>query len=232
MGQKIHPLGLRIGITQQHRSQWFAKTNQYSTYILEDFFIRKNINEKFRDAGISTIEIHRKLDQIKIELCCARPGIIVGREGNGLETLQKELAENVRNHRFQNLPFATLSEKEQFLLKNKSIQIAIQVIELASPDCDASFLAEFMVEQLEKRVPFRRAVRQAIQRAQRVQIKGIKIQISGRLNGAEIARSEWVREGRVPLQTLRADIDYSYKTAKTIYGILGIKVWLFKGEIR
>ena len=220
MGQKIHPLGFRLGITQKHRSQWFAKFSNYPELMVEDNFLRKFIFGKFLDAGITDIEIHRKLDQIKIEIKTARPGIIIGRDGSGLENLRKELEQKLKKNRTQNV---TLSQQ--------SAQIGIHVSELANPDAEAAFIVEFLVEQLEKRVAFRRAVKQAIQRAQRARVKGIKIQISGRLNGAEIARSEWVREGRVPLQTLRADIDYCYRTAKTIYGLLGIKVWIFKGEL-
>nr|YP_009106435.1 ribosomal protein S3 [Geminella minor]AIT95290.1 ribosomal protein S3 [Geminella minor] len=220
MGQKIHPLGFRLGIIQKHRSQWFAKSINYPQLIIEDNFLRKIILKKFIDAGIVEISIQRKLDQISIDIKTARPGIILGRDGDGLEMLQKYLETQIKKYRSKKL-----------IHVENSIQIALHITELNSPDSEAAFIAEYLVEQLEKRIAFRRAVRQAIQRAQRARVKGIKIQISGRLNGAEIARSEWVREGRVPLQTLRADIDYSYKTAKTIYGLLGIKVWIFRGEI-
>ena len=232
MGQKIHPLGFRLGITKKHRSQWFAKTAQYPQLVLEDNFIRQILFEKFIDAGITHIEIQRKLDQIKIEIRAARPGILVGRDGVNLEILRKLLEQKLSTYRLKNISSFKLSTL--FLSKGdnikKSIQVAIHVTKLANPDSEAAFIADFLVEQLEKRVAFRRAVRQAIQRAQRAGVSGIKIQISGRLNGAEIARSEWVREGRVPLQTLRADIDYCYKTAKTIYGLLGIKIWIFKNN--
>ena len=232
MGQKIHPLGFRLGITKKHRSQWFAKTAQYPQLVLEDNFIRQILFEKFIDAGITHIEIQRKLDQIKIEIRAARPGVLVGRDGVNLEVLRKLLEQKLSVYRLKNISSFKLSTL--FLSKGdnikKSIQVAIHVTKLANPDSEAAFIADFLVEQLEKRVAFRRAVRQAIQRAQRAGVSGIKIQISGRLNGAEIARSEWVREGRVPLQTLRADITYCYKTAKTIYGLLGIKIWVFKNS--
>ena len=232
MGQKIHPLGFRLGITKKHRSQWFAKTAQYPQLVLEDSFIRQVLLEKFIDAGITHIEIQRKLDQIKIEIRAARPGILVGRDGANLEILRKLLEQKLSTYRLKTMSGLKLSNL--FSLKNENIkapiQVAIHVTKLANPDSEAGFIADFLVEQLEKRVAFRRAVRQAIQRAQRAGVSGIKIQISGRLNGAEIARSEWVREGRVPLQTLRADIDYCYKTAKTIYGLLGIKIWIFKNN--
>jgi len=232
MGQKIHPLGFRLGITKKHRSQWFAKTAQYPQLVLEDSFIRQVLLQKFIDAGITHIEIQRKLDQIKIEIRAARPGILVGRDGANLEILRKLLEQKLSTYRLKTISGLKLSNL--FSLKNENIKVPIQVgihvTKLANPDSEAGFIADFLVEQLEKRVAFRRAVRQAIQRAQRAGVSGIKIQISGRLNGAEIARSEWVREGRVPLQTLRADIDYCYKTAKTIYGLLGIKIWIFKNN--
>lgn len=231
MGQKIHPLGFRLGITKKHRSQWFAKTNQYPQLVIEDNFLRKNLLENFTDAGIADIDIQRKLDQVKIEIRSARPGILVGRDGNGLESLRKDLEKKLKLFRIQNLatPILVDLSKNNVEINNQFPHVAIHVTKLANPGSEAPFIAEFLVEQLEKRIAFRRAVRQAIQRAQKAGVKGIKVQVSGRLNGAEIARSEWVREGRVPLQTLRADIDYCYKIAKTIYGLLGIKVWIFKG---
>lgn len=209
MGQKTHPLGFRIGITQKHKSSWFSGTKQYSQLLQEDYIIRSYIEDKLKTASIVNIQIDRKVDQIEIEIKTARPGIVLGRLGAGIENLRQEISTK---------------------LKNKK-QIRINVIEVTDPDKEAALVAEFISQQLEKRVAFRRSVRQAIQRSQKASIEGIKIQVSGRLNGAEIARSEWLREGRVPLQTLRADIDYSYKKAQTIYGVLGIKVWLFKGEL-
>lgn len=224
MGQKIHPLGFRLGVTQKHRSKWFAKDNQYSILVHEDFILRNSLSRKFIDAGITAIEIQRKLDQIQIEIRTARPGIIVGRDGTGLEDLRKDLEKELIKSR-RSLPYLYQQEKVS------TPEIGIHVTKIVNPDTEAAFLADFVVEKLERRIAFRRAIREAVQRAQRAKVKGVKIQVSGRLNGAEIARSEWFREGRVPLQTLRADIDYSYRTAKTIFGIIGIKVWLFKGEI-
>jgi small subunit ribosomal protein S3 len=209
MGQKTHPLGFRIGITQGHRSIWFANSQTYPIYLEEDCKIRNHIEKKLGNASIAKIQIERKVDQVEIQIHTARPGIVLGRFATGIENLRNDL---------------------QYILQSNK-QIRIDVREITEPDTEASLLAEFITQQLEKRIAFRRAVRQATQRAQKASIKGIKIQVSGRLNGAEIARSEWIREGRVPLQTLRADIDYSYKTAQTTYGVLGIKVWLFKGEI-
>lgn len=231
MGQKIHPLGFRLGITQKHQSQWFAKHNQYSNLVIEDHFLRKIVLNRFSDAGISEIKIQRKLDQILIEICSARPRSIIGRDRNGLEILRKELEQELKKYRIQNLSINSYLKlyKTEVEKTEQLVQISIHVTKLANQNAEASFIADFLVEQLEKRVAFRRAVKRAIERAQKARIKGIKIQISGRLNGAEIARTEWVRKGQVPLQTLRADIDYSYQTAKTIYGLLGIKVWVFKG---
>ena len=209
MGQKTHPLGFRLGITQKHRSSWFETKENYPTILEEDYKIRKHIESNLSSAGISKIEIHRKSDKIELEIHTSRPGIIVGRSGLGIEKLKEDLSKVLHNNK----------------------HLRINVSELAKADSDASLIAEFIAQQLEKRVAFRRATRQAIQKAQRLNVQGIKVQVSGRLNGAEIARSEWVREGRVPLQTLRADIDYATKRAQTTYGVLGIKVWVFNGEI-
>nr|UAD87245.1 ribosomal protein S3 [Gracilaria pacifica] len=208
MGQKTHPLGFRIGITQAHSSSWFSHMKSYAKLAEEDSKIRNSIEKQLPNASITLIHIDRKVDQIQVQIHTARPGIVLGKMGSGIEDIRKNL------------------EK---ILKQRS-QIRINLIEITDPDKEATLIAEFIVQQLEKRIAFRRVLRQAIQRSQKAKNQGIKIQVSGRLNGAEIARSEWVREGRVPLQTLRAHIDYSYKTAYTIYGILGVKVWLFKGE--
>ncbi|MGK7930247.1 MAG: 30S ribosomal protein S3 [Microcystaceae cyanobacterium] len=209
MGQKIHPTGFRLGITKEHKSCWFADKRQYPELLKEDLKIRTYVENKLSNAGISDIRIERKADQVDLAIHTARPGVVVGRGGKGIEELRLGLQSELGEQR----------------------QVRINVVEVARVDADATLIAEYIVQQLERRVSFRRVVRQAIQRAERAEVKGIKIQISGRLNGAEIARTEWTREGRVPLHTLRADIDYSYRTAKTIYGILGIKVWIFKGEI-
>lgn len=209
MGQKTHPLGFRIGITEDHRSAWFANPKNYSQSLEEDYKIRYFIEQKLPNANISNIYIYKKFDQIEIQIQTARPGIVLGRFGTGIDILRNGL--------------------QKVLYHNR--QIRINVVEITEPDTEARLLADFVTQQLEKRIAYRRAVRQAVQRAQRASIQGIKIQVSGRLNGAEIARSEWTREGRVPLQTLRANIDYSYRIAQTTYGVLGVKVWLFKGEI-
>ncbi|MDG2614744.1 30S ribosomal protein S3 [Thermoleptolyngbya sichuanensis A183] len=210
MGQKIHPVGFRLGITQEHRSLWFADSSRYPKLLQEDYKIRKYVAKELSSAGISEVRIERKADQIDLQVLTARPGVVVGRGGAGIEKLREGL------------------QKE---LGDTSRQIRINVVEVARVDADAALIAEYVQQQLEKRVSFRRVVRQAITRAQKSGVQGIKIQVSGRLNGAEIARTEYTREGKVPLHTLRADIDYAYTTAQTIYGILGIKVWVFKGEI-
>lgn len=214
MGQKIHPIGFRLGITKEHHSRWFAEPERYPEILQEDYKLRQYVEQKLgrlaaNNAGIADVRIERKADQIELEVKTARPGVVVGRGGAGIESLRTGLQELLGGNR----------------------QIRINVVEVAQVDADAYLIAEYIASQLERRVSFRRVVRQAIQRAQRAGIQGIRIQVSGRLNGAEIARTEWTREGRVPLHTLRADIDYAYCTAKTIYGILGVKVWVFKGEI-
>jgi small subunit ribosomal protein S3 len=211
MGQKTHPLGFRLGITQEHKSTWYSNFNQYAKVLKEDDTIRTYIETISKAKSISNVRINRNglNDQIQLNIETGKPGIVVGDLGAGLETL--------------------LSNVKKLLPLNH--QVTINVFEVEKVDLDASLLADLVAEQLEKRVAFRRAIREALQRAQKQNVNGIKIQVSGRLNGAEMARSEWIREGRVPLQTLRADIDYATKEANTIYGILGIKVWLFKSEI-
>jgi small subunit ribosomal protein S3 len=211
MGQKTHPLGFRLGITQEHKSKWYANFNQYANVLQEDDKIRTYINTISKTNSISNVRINRNglNDQIQLNIETGKPGILVGDLGSGLEKL--------------------LTNIKKILPANR--QLTINVFEVEKVDLNASLLADLVAEQLEKRIAFRRAIREALQRAQKQNVNGIKIQVSGRLNGAEIARSEWIREGRVPLQTLRADIDYATQEANTIYGILGIKVWLFKSEI-
>ena len=211
MGQKTHPLGFRLGITQEHKSKWYANFNQYANILEEDDKIRTYINTIAQANSIANLQINRNglNDQIQLNIETGKPGILVGDMGAGLE--------NLLNNIKKILP--------------ESRQLTINVFEVEKVDLNASLLADLVAEQLEKRIAFRRAIREALQRAQKQNVKGIKIQVSGRLNGAEIARSEWIREGRVPLQTLRADIDYATQEANTIYGVLGIKVWLFKSEI-
>jgi small subunit ribosomal protein S3 len=214
MGHKTHPLGFRLGITQEHRSAWYSKLNTYSQLIKEDYEMRQIIFKYLKDnliktTGITKILIHRNKsgEQIDLEIQTARPGILVGKAGSGLDKIDKNLT--------------NLMPTKKTLLR---------IVEITNVYQHADLVADSLVGQLEERIPFRRAMKGIIQRAQEENIQGIKIQIAGRVNGAEIARTEWLREGRVPLQTLRANIDYSYKTAQTTYGILGIKVWLFKAD--
>jgi len=211
VGQKTHPLGFRLGITQEHRSAWYSNFNQYATLLKEDNEIRTYLNKIAKKTSISDIKINRNglSDQIELTIETGRPGALVGQDGLGIETLLINIKKVLPNDR----------------------QITINIVEVEKVNLNASLLADLVVKQLEERVAFRRAIREAMQSAQDGQNAsnvGIKVQVSGRLNGAEIARSEWIREGRVPLQTLRADIDYAVKEAHTIYGVLGIKVWLFK----
>jgi small subunit ribosomal protein S3 len=208
MGQKVHPLGFRIGVTQTHRSQWFAKPNEYATLVKEDLIIREYVEKNLADAGISRLNISRQVDRIEIEFFTARPRALVGAKGETLTAVRDALKKRLPMHR----------------------NVALYVTKTLLPEMEAVCIAENIAQQLEKRTPFRRTIRQAILRARKAGADGIKIQISGRLNGAEIARHEWAREGRVPLHTIRADIDYATARAQTLYGILGIKVWVCKGE--
>lgn len=211
MGQKTHPLGFRLGIVQEHKSTWYSNLNQYASILKEDDKIRTYINTIAKTNYISNVKIFRNglKDQIQLNIETGKPGILVGDLGSGLKDLLKNLKKLLPSNR----------------------QLTIKVFEIEKIDLEAKLLANLVAEQLEKRIAFRRAIRTALQRAQKENVNGIKIQVSGRLNGAEIARSEWIREGRVPLQTLRANIDYATTEANTIYGVLGIKVWLFKSEI-
>lgn len=206
MGQKVHPTGLRIGIIKPWLSNWFAG-KEYPEFLAEDAKIRKYIKKKLYTAGVSRILIDRKAQKVNITIITAKPGIVVGRGGQGIEELRKDMSAQI----------------------NK--KVSIDVVEVARIDADSQLVAESIAQQLEKRVVFRRAMKQAIQRSMRSGVIGIKVAVSGRLGGAEIARTEWAKEGRIPLQTLRADVDYGFAEADTVMGIIGVKVWIFKGEI-
>jgi len=220
VGQKVHPLGFRLVTTQTHRSKWFSKFQTYPLLLEEDTAIRDYLNQMSREAGISKIKINRngQGNKLQIEILSARPGILVGKDGVKLSEIYKNLTDQIKHVR------AKYSDSQ-------AVTFVIKIVKLEEPDTEAALIGDFVVEQLEKRVAFRRAIRKSIKRAQVANIAGVKIQIGGRLNGAEIARKEWIREGRVPLHTLRADIDYAEKRANTVYGVLGVKVWLFKSEI-
>lgn len=216
MGHKTHPLGFRLGVIQEDRSLWYSGTNSYISFLKEDYTIREYIakfliSNNVGYSGITKLIIKRNetKKRIYIEIQSVVPGRIVGKSGSLLRTLDQELSA---------------------LLKNK--KVLINIVEITKPYTEASILVDVLVKKLEERVSFRKCIREILRRYRTEdELKGIKVQIAGRLNGAEIARTEWVREGRVPLQTLRANIDYSYKVAQTTYGILGIKIWLFKNEI-
>ncbi|MCS7242081.1 MAG: 30S ribosomal protein S3 [Candidatus Caldatribacterium sp.] len=208
MGQKVNPIGLRLGIVTTWQSRWYAEKDKYTNYLLEDLKIRRYIKERFYRSGVSKVEIERLANQIKVIIKTARPGIVIGRKGSEVEKLRQEL---------------------QKLTGNPNIQISVE--EVPIPEIDAQLVAENIAAQIERRVSYRRAMKQAIARALKMGAKGIKIACAGRLAGAEIAREEWYREGRLPLQTLRADIDYGFAEALTTYGKIGVKVWIFKGEV-
>jgi small subunit ribosomal protein S3 len=209
VGQKVNPVGFRIGITRTWSSRWFADNN-YASLLAEDIKIRKFLTTKFVDAGISSIEIERAARNLKINIHSSRPGIIIGRKGSGADTLKDELTKKCNI---------------------KSGDPVINVFEIKKPDLDAKLVAEGIRQQLEKRVSFRRAMKKAMGQAMKAGAKGIKVSLGGRLGGAEIARTERYMEGRVPLHTLRADIDYATAEALTTYGLTGVKVWIFKGDI-
>lgn len=212
MGQKIHPIGFRVGITRDWESRWFAPKKQYSQMVYEDHQIRKAIKSRWYNAGISRIEIERAANTLRVIIFAAKPGQLIGKGGKGIEEIT-QLVAKVTGH------------------QNSGTRVNVDIQDIRNPETDAQLVAENIAQQLEKRISHRRAMRQSLTRAQRANVKGIKMMVSGRLNGAEIARTEWDRQGRVPLQTLRADIDYGFATAFTIYGTVGVKVWIYKGDI-
>jgi small subunit ribosomal protein S3 len=209
VGQKVHPHGLRVGVIKDWDAKWYADNKNFADYLIEDNKIRNLIKKKHYTAGISKIQIERASKRIKLNIFTAKPGMVIGKGGSGIETLKKDL--------------------NAVLGINKNI--LINIVEVKRPESDAQLMAENIALQLEKRISFRRAMKQTIQRAMRSGVKGVKTLCSGRLGGAEIARTEQYHEGTIPLQTLRADIDYGFAEADTIYGKIGVKVWVYKGEI-
>lgn len=207
MGQKVHPVGLRLGIIKDWDGRWYAGKKEYAELLHEDLEIRRRIKERFYTAGISKVEIERAANRAKVTIYTARPGMVIGKGGAEVDRLRKELEERTGK------------------------QLQINIVEVKRPELDAQLVAENIAFQLERRVSFRRAMKQAQQRAMRLGAKGIKIRVAGRLGGAEIARAEWTSEGSIPLHTLRADIDYGFAEAKTTYGQIGVKVWIYKGEV-
>lgn len=207
MGQKVHPVGFRLGIIRDWSSKWYANSQQYANYLYTDLQVREFLKKKLAQASVSEIRIERPARNAKIIIHTARPGIVIGKRGEDIDALRKEVSAMM------------------------GIPVHISVEEIRKPEIDAYLVAVSVAQQLEKRIMFRRAMKRAVSNALRLGAQGIRINVSGRLNGAEIARMEWYREGRVPLHTLRADIDYGFAEAKTTYGIIGVKVWIFKGEI-
>ncbi|MEE4280780.1 MAG: 30S ribosomal protein S3 [Pseudomonadales bacterium] len=207
MGQKVHPTGIRLGIVKDHTSVWYADKKTYAGYLLNDLAVRDYLRKRLADASISRIDIERPAQTARITIHTARPGIVIGKKGEDVERLRVELA------------------------KRMGMPVHVNIEEIRKPELDAQLVAQNVAQQLERRVQFRRAMRRVIQNAMRLGAEGIKVRVAGRLGGAEIARSEVYHEGRVPLHTLRADIDYSTCEALTTYGIIGIKVWIFKGEV-
>lgn len=207
MGQKVNPIGLRLGINKTWDSRWFAGKKEYADKLHEDLRIRKFLKEKMGAAGISKIIIERPAKKAHISIHTARPGIVIGKKGADIEKIKKDLEAITKD------------------------EVQLNIVEVRKPELDSTLIAENVAQQLERRVTFRRAMKRAVQSALRMGAEGIRINVSGRLGGAEIARMEWYREGRVPLHTLRADVDYGIATALTTYGIIGVKVWVFKGEI-
>jgi small subunit ribosomal protein S3 len=207
MGQKVHPTGIRLGIVKDHNSVWYADSKNYARQLITDLEVRQYIEKVLDNASVSRILIERPAQTARITISTARPGIVIGKKGEDVDKLRKDLSARM------------------------GVPVNINIEEIRKPDLDAKLVAQNVAQQLERRVMFRRAMKRAVQNALRQGAEGVKIQVSGRLGGAEIARAEWYREGRVPLHTLRADIDYATYEASTTYGIIGVKVWIFKGEV-
>ena len=207
MGQKVHPIGFRLGITKQHNSNWYAEKSQYTKNLLKDIEVREHLFSKLAHASVSRIEIERTADNARVLIHTARPGVVIGKKGEDIDRMREEITQMM------------------------GIPVTLSIQEIRKPDLDAQLLADNVAQQLERRVMFRRAMKRAIQNAMRQGAEGVKVRVAGRLGGAEIARAEWHKEGRVPLHTLRADIDYGLSEAKTTYGIIGVKAWVFRGEV-
>ncbi len=207
MGQKVNPIGLRLGINRTWDSRWYASKDKYVDMLHEDLRIRKYLQSRLAQAGVSKIVIERPAKKARVSIHTARPGVVIGKKGQDIEVMRKELQHMTGN------------------------EVSLNIIEIRKPEIDAQLVAENIAQQLERRVAFRRAMKRAVQSAMRLGAGGIRINCAGRLGGAEIARTEWYREGRVPLHTLRADIDYGEASGHTTYGVCGVKVWIFKGDI-
>jgi len=210
MGQKVNPIGIRLGITRDWSSRWYADSKDYPGLVASDFKVRGFLKKKLKDASVSRIQIERPARKAQITIHTARPGIVIGKKGEDIERLRVQAAR---------------------LLELPVHDVRLNIAEVRKPELDAQLVAEGIAQQLERRVMFRRAMKRAVTNTMRLGAQGIKVKVGGRLNGAEIARSEWYREGRVPLHTFRADIDYGFAEANTTYGVIGVKVWIFKGEV-
>ncbi|MDZ7752135.1 MAG: 30S ribosomal protein S3 [Gammaproteobacteria bacterium] len=210
MGQKVSPIGIRLGIVKDWNSRWYADKGEYAEYLNTDLNVRQYLRKRLASASVSRVQIDRTGGKVRIVIHTARPGIVIGKKGEDIEALRVELSRMIK------IPVQNLT---------------LGIEEIRKPELDANLVAESVAQQLERRIMFRRAMKRAVGNTMRLGAQGIRINVAGRLNGAEIARSEWYREGRVPLHTLRADIDYGFAEAKTTYGVIGIKVWIFKGEI-
>ncbi|MFM2056817.1 MAG: hypothetical protein RLY71_1202 [Pseudomonadota bacterium] len=206
MGQKIHPIGFRLPVTRNWSSRWYASNRKFAAMLAEDIEVREYLKKKLKNAAVSRVQIERPAKNARITIYSARPGVVIGKKGEDIENLKVELA------------------------KMLGVPVAVNIEEVRKPETDSQLIADSITQQLEKRIMFRRAMKRAMQNAMRLGALGIKIMSSGRLNGIEIARTEWYREGRVPLHTLRADIDYGFSEAKTTYGVIGVKVWVYKGD--
>jgi small subunit ribosomal protein S3 len=210
MGQKVHPIGIRLGITKEWTSKWYADSQTFPGFVEQDHRVREFLQRRLKDASVSLIHIERPAKKANITIHTARPGIVIGKKGEDIEKLRADVCK---------------------LLSMPLQDVRINIAEIRKPELDAKLVAEGIAQQLERRVQFRRAMRRAVTNTMRVGADGIKVKVAGRLNGAEIARSEWYREGRVPLHTFRADIDYGLAEAKTTYGVIGVKVWICRGEV-
>ena len=210
MGQKVNPVGIRLGITRDWTSKWYAPTRSFPAFVHSDYQVRELLKKKLSEASVSRIQIERAARKVNITINTARPGVVIGKKGEDIEKLRQQVAKLVK------MPVA---------------DVRINIAEIRKPELDAQLVAESIAQQLERRVMFRRAMKRSVMNTMRIGALGIKIRLSGRLNGAEIARTEWVREGRIPLHTFRAEIDYGLAEAKTTYGIIGVKCWIFKGEV-
>jgi small subunit ribosomal protein S3 len=207
MGQKVHPTGIRLGITKDWTSKWFANSKDYKGFLFTDLKVREFLRNKLAQASVSRIQIERPARNARITIHSGRPGLVIGKKGEDIEKLRREVSGMM------------------------GVPVHINIEEIRKPELDATLVAQSIAQQLERRIMFRRAMKRAVTNSMRLGAQGVKVNVGGRLNGAEIARSEWYREGRVPLHTLRADIDYGFAEARTTYGVIGVKVWIFKGEV-